>query len=587
MKNREVLLIPKAFAIVWAVSLSINAANAAVVFEAGFRGPGGGRGGAYDMVSYGGTGSMDSQYPGRFLMSVQGEDPLDNSGGYMQCEILDVVTSYTRSISTFTPAATTNSLDAMTDLVGGDRVLKGGFDFFFRCDTAMTGSEMRALDNDNRGNKGLRIVFTSQSPGLRLEMISYGILSGSDSGSSNTISVASGAFTFTSNTVYHLGVTFETDIEGTVTAKIWGQEGSGAIDLLTATPVASTTFGIDEDVATSGFSTGAFSIGQIRSDNIPVPMTQAYDQFRIYDETPLAFGALGETSVTWRDSSPETVLQADFNGPGNGTAGDNDIVTFGGTATLVDAGTYSDASVIDTDPFKSSGPTSSGGYMCVLTTNNVTTGIYGRTSITPSSTESALSSMTVITNGHIVLRGGLDFFFRNTHDIEQSAEFRPIDTDNRGSGGLRLVLYNANGTQLRLEVIANNNGLYDGGEGGSLKTSFAYDFISHISSNTLYHVGISFDSTDDGTVTAAVWLKEGTGEINLRQDVPVGSLSFGINEAVVSAGFTTGSFNLGKLSGLGAIPSTQDYDCLRVYNDTPLVFSALPVPPPGTIILIQ
>jgi hypothetical protein len=195
--------------------------------------------------------------------------------------------------------------------------------------------------------------------------------------------------------------------------------------------------------------------------------------------------------------------------------------------------------------------------------------------------------MTVVTNGHVLLRGGIDFFFRNYRDIEQSAEFRPFDTDNRGNGGLRLVLYNSYSTKLRLEVIASTDGLYEGGEGGALKTSFAYDFPGYVASSTIYHVGISFDSTDDGTVTASVWFKEGTGSINLREEFPVGSLTFGINEAVVTTGFTSGSFNFGKLSNLGEIPSMQDYDCFRIYNDTPVVFAELPVPPSGTLILIN
>jgi hypothetical protein len=144
-------------------------------------------------------------------------------------------------------------------------------------------------------------------------------------------------------------------------------------------------------------------------------MTHVYDQFRIYDETPTSFGALEDVSPSWRDSSPETVLRADFNGPGNGTGGDNDIVTLGGTATLVDAGIYSDASVFESDPFKTSG----------------------------------------------------------------------------------------------------------------------------------------------------------------------------INESVVTDGLTTGSFNFGKILGYGEVPSVQDFDCLRVYKDTPLVLSALPVPTSGTIILVQ
>jgi len=573
------------------ICLAAGSVYSGIVFEAGFNGPGNGAGGVYDMVTVGGTGRFINETSNLITLSLENDGLMTGGGGYCNCVLTNPPSTSTISILEFRPTSTTNSLDAMTSVVNGDRVINGGFDFFFRSDEALLGNEMRTLDVDNRGNNsGLRFVFTSQDPGLRLEMIAKpgGLLIGGEGGSAADNRAAQGTFAFTSNTVYHIGQTFETDPEGNVTAKIWCQEGTGAIDLTTAAPIASMTFGIDENIVSNGFYNGTFNMGQLRFSTISyASMTQKYDLFRIYDETPTSFGSLEASPVAWRDSNPETVLQADFNGSGSGTGGQNDIVTLGGTATLVDAGNYSDASVLDALPFRTLGMNSSGGYLNVLTTNNVVTGIYGRTTITPASPASSLNSMTVFTNGHVMLRGGLDFFFRNERDIEQSAEFRPIDTDNRGNDGLRLVLYNSYATKLRLEIISSGNGLYEGGEGGALKSSFAYDIPAHIASHTIYHVGISFDSTDDGTVTASVWLKEGTGPINLRQDFPIGSLTFGINEAVVTDGFTSGSFNFGKLSMQGEIPSTQDYDCLRIYNDTPVVFGELPVPPAGTLILVN
>lgn len=45
-----------------------------------------------------------------------------------------------------------------------------------------------------------------------------------------------------------------------------------------------------------------------------------------------------------------------------------------------------------------------------------------------------------------------------------------------------------------------------------------------------------------------------------------------------------GGFDFGKLRNIGVVPARQDYDTLRIYNDTPIEFSELPVPPAGTLI---
>ena len=165
-------------------------------------------------------------------------------------------------------------------------------------------------------------------------------------------------------------------------------------------------------------------------------------------------------------------------------------------------------------------------------------------------------------------------------------QFRPIDSSN--TPGLRLILHSFTASMLELEIITDYaNGLYTGGEGGVPIQKIQYDFAGTLVANTVYHVAISFDSTDAGDVTVAIWLKEGTGAIDLRQDMPIGALGFGINETVVTKGFATGAFNFGKLHKEGGIPTTDEFDTLRVYRDTPVVFSALPVPPVRMIIMIH
>ena len=571
-----------------AVCVTAGWCSASIIFEAGFNGSGNTTCAAYTLVSVGGSGTVYSDTTGRTTSQVSKDDPLSGGGGYLDCAI-NVKTSNVSYVNavTFTPSSTEHSLGAMTPTVDGDRVINGGFDFFFRADTAISGAEMRALDSDNRSsNSGLRFTFGSvvsgSTRGIRLEVISNtgGLLAGGEGGSACANVNVLGAFPMTSNTVYHLGLTFATDADGTVTAKIWAQDGAGAIDLTTASPIASLVFGIDENVVSNGFATGSFIFNQIRFENIPLPMRQDFDRFRIYDAAPAAFGALED--YAWRDSSPQTVLQADFRGAGDGTGGVGDMVTFGGTGTLTDYGTVSDASVMKADPFR----TRAGGYLSILTTNNVTSGVYGRAIISPSSDANSLAAMGTVTNGQRVLRGGLDFFFRSTTDLSTYNEFRPIDNDNRSAGGLRLILHVQSPFLMELEILSNDGGLYTDGEGGSATARVAADFSETMTSNTVYHAGISFDTTDDGTVTTAVWMKQGTGAIDRRRDFPIGMLSFGINESVVTNGFIAGSFDFGKLRNTGVVPARQDYDTLRIYNDTPIEFSELPVPPAGTLVRV-
>jgi len=559
---------------------------AAVVFEAGFNGRFSGIGGAYDLTTAGGTLTLDSGVSGQVTSKFSKDNPMAGGGGYFSCVMISTNFTLLNTV-TFKPGSATNSLDAMTSVAGGDRVLNGGFDFFFRANKDISNAQVRALDSDNRGKGGLRFTFgtlaSGPTSGLRLEMIANtgGLLSGGEGGGASANLNVLGAFPMASNTVYHLGLTFATDAGGTVTAKLWGQAGTGAIDLTTATPVATLTFGINESVVTNGFQTGDFVFNQLRPENILTAMTQEYDHFRIYNATPTSFGALSD--YAWRDSAPQTVLQADFRGNGNGTGGRSDLVALGGTGALIDYGAASDASVISTAPFRDR----SSGYLSILSTTNLPSAVFGRAAITPASAASSLAAMSVVTNGQRLLRGGLDFFFRTDHSITNYNEFRPIDTDNKSAGGLRLILHSDPGTTMMMEMIANADGLYTGKEGGALATSFSPAFPVQLVSNTVYHVGLSFDGAEDGTVTAAFWLKEGTGAIELRKEMPVYVLTFGINEAVVTNGLTAGTFDFGKLRNDGYFPTRQDYDALRIYSDTPVTFSALPVPPPGTMLSLN
>ncbi|MDX9867542.1 MAG: hypothetical protein RBT78_06415 [Kiritimatiellia bacterium] len=566
-----------------------------VVFQADFSGPGNSRsGGPYDSVTTGGVlGELKSD--AYTFTRVIGENPMASAGGYLSCSIVSNTSGSTLNAVKFSPNASSNSLNAMTSVIGDDRVLNGAIDFFFRSDRDITKFEFRPLDVDNRSAGGLRFNLLSSQmtggvPSLKLEVQANadGLRSGGDTGALVSGLSAEGPFAMLAGTVYHLGLTFATDAEGTVTAKVWGQAGTNEIDLATAAPVATLTFGVNEAVVVNGLPTGDFYLGQFRYVNIPLTMRQEFDRFRIHNATPAVFGPLEATAGGEADTDSALVLQADFSGPGGGTGGKGDLVTVGGTAVLADAGAYSDASVSTNEPFLPY----AGGYLSVLTTNNVAEGVYARAVITPASEASSLAAMSLVTNGQRILRGGLDFFFRADRTPSVAEEFRPIDSDNRGAGGLRLILASTStASQMMLQILApsGSSGIQIGGAGGAWGDGLTSYFIAPVQAGTLYHAGISFHADgDSGYVTAAVWLKEGAGAIDLRRDIPVCAATFGLSEATVTQGLTSGFFDIGKLRKQGTVPNRQDFDCLRVYRGTPAEFAGLPSPAPrGTLIGVR
>jgi hypothetical protein len=99
----------------------------------------------------------------------------------------------------------------------------------------------------------------------------------------------------TAGIVYHLGVTYATDVDGNVVVRLFGVEGSGVISTSAATfaegLLASSTFNLNESVVTSttGLPTGAYDFGILQSSN--AARTQDFDEFRLYNAVPVEFAA--------------------------------------------------------------------------------------------------------------------------------------------------------------------------------------------------------------------------------------------------------------------------------------------------------
>ena len=269
-----------------ASSLCAGAAHSSLILQADFNGPDNGTGGATDMASLGATAktffnnTIDATTPfapGSGSYSHYGTQGPD--GGYVIIK----------------PLAPASSPAALTPVVGTDRVMNGGLDFFMRSDHALTASEMRFFDISGETG-GLRIFLDSKdSDTLRLYVTSptNGIIGGNDDSQPGSASqrIVDASFNggFLANTVYHVGVTFETDGTGVVTAKVYIKEGIGAIDLVNDVAGGSVTFGIDENNTTGGLRDGTFTVNKAQKNK---PASHDMDTFRLYDAVPTTFEAL-------------------------------------------------------------------------------------------------------------------------------------------------------------------------------------------------------------------------------------------------------------------------------------------------------
>jgi hypothetical protein len=277
------------------------------VFRVGFDSAGGTTNGSAITGVTGGTATIRDNGGADSTSGVVSDAPDLGGGGFLRA----VVPASTASPvgvapqgATFTPASPASSLAAMFGVVGGQASLNGGFDFFIRpnnneINATPPGQQFRVLDHSAVGTGGLRIVLSgpSGSSDIRLETITAanGIVLPSSATTNNVSTLSNAAFQMTADNTYHLGVTYSTDAAGTVTQKVFGIQGSGAIDTAATTVatglLATSTFNFDESIVTSttGFPTGAYDFGILQTGNSA--RTQDFDEFRLYNTVPAEFAA--------------------------------------------------------------------------------------------------------------------------------------------------------------------------------------------------------------------------------------------------------------------------------------------------------
>ncbi len=308
------ITVKKSFVVAGALLGCVAAANAGVVFQADFNGSGNGTGGAGDIVTSGGTGSLATGNA-NFAASIQGTTPV-TGGNYLNT--LWPSTGSGGGSGTYVTYTPTNAASSFASFVGtpvssGGRSylnMNGGYDVFTRLNVADTTVPRSAewlgaiTVMDNSG-----VVFTFNGLGwgaARLQInttatngfTDYTKLSGpngSATGSVTNVAYMDGIGDFYNGVgSYHLGFTFSTDqTTGLITAKVFGRKDMEAIDT-TATTDLQYSASFHLDTATVG--TGPISSGvwhQSGWANIAGESAD-YDTVRLYAGTPASFDAVPE-----------------------------------------------------------------------------------------------------------------------------------------------------------------------------------------------------------------------------------------------------------------------------------------------------
>ncbi len=281
----------------------------------------------------------------------------------------------------------------------------------------------------------------------------------------------------------------------------------------------------------------------------------------------------------------EIIFQADFNGDGTGTGGASDIVTLGGTGSMSSSGT-GEVTV------ESASPIGQGSYYQALnpeSPDNKTSGTLGSTTFTPGAGASWADMQT--SNGSSItgINGGFDFFFKPA-DIGSGGFhnnwFRPLDFGSNSTGNYRFILTSTGQDEIRIEFLSTGGFLTGAGYATTTSNLYTIGAPNWVEGET-YHVGFTFDTDIDDIVTLNLFVAEGTGAIDTSSgDDLVASSSFKIASSITD-GLSSGnwSFNPAGYLNEGSDGKIAQADTIRLYNDTPETFGAIPEPAAGALLL--
>ncbi|WP_269522745.1 hypothetical protein [Coraliomargarita parva] len=262
-----------------------QAASANVVFQADFNGTGSGTGGASDIATLGGTGS---------IYDTASDDDIVSSISDGKLTVTDGAAKVGRKVGvTLNPTSIDNGFNSWfedtSDSLGYDSV-NGALDFFFQStETELTGTSIRPIDVRLGQNDQLRLILTTNTPSSGTGPFAVQILDYS-SGSGVNIGGASYNFSdYQANTLYHVAVTLETGVDGLITTNIYITEGNTTISSAAIADGSETTSASFNSTGTT--LNNSFTFG---THDIDVARVVEFDSFRLYDSIPTEFSAIPE-----------------------------------------------------------------------------------------------------------------------------------------------------------------------------------------------------------------------------------------------------------------------------------------------------
>ncbi len=266
--------------------------SAAPIFEANFNGSEGGTGGAADVVQFGGTGSIPSSQASVAAFLVT--EPTMGGGRYLKVTKDTWEGMGQAAVATFTPAAKQNSWASMMEISSSQVSIDGGFDFFFRIESAenfYAGNWFRPLDMGSSQDGNVRLVLNTLDDGrLMLSLISGSGAFTQDGVKKNQVFVVIDPY-FSTGKLHHLGATFSTNQgTGVVTMSLFLQSGDAALSTEHAS--GSVNFTISPEVVTSGLPAGSFSLKSGLYGSNASSSVVNYDSFRLYDSVPSQFPSI-------------------------------------------------------------------------------------------------------------------------------------------------------------------------------------------------------------------------------------------------------------------------------------------------------
>ena len=248
--------------------LASATANAAIIFQADFKGAGGGTGGANDMVTVGGTGAIiaDGVNVKSFVTNANPFTP--GGGNYLEVQKITDSGGGLYSPVLFTFASDSNSWDGwqgsnVLDATFGSGeciALHGAQDVFFRVNTNSDSASVGGVNNLfcirtieqyswSDGGNGLKLVLNGQNNGSMIFQIQNAgnndglgpdaivnvTTSGGNISANPLYDIINMNFTdngnlLTNGLAYHVAFSLNTDTNGLTKAAVYLKQGTGAID---------------------------------------------------------------------------------------------------------------------------------------------------------------------------------------------------------------------------------------------------------------------------------------------------------------------------------------------------------------------